>query len=52
MSNLLTKFPSRLTGVTHSIAKNCEHVYVASFEDGSSHQIRRGARRYVSVAQC
>jgi hypothetical protein len=52
MSNLLTKFPSRLTAVTHSIAKNGDHVYTAAFEDGSKHVIRRSGRLYRSVAQC
>jgi hypothetical protein len=52
MSNLLTRFVSRLTQVTHSIAKNGDHVYTAAFEDGGSHVIRRSGRVYLSVAQC
>jgi hypothetical protein len=52
MSNLLTKFPSRLTQVIHTIAKNGTHIYTASFEDGSTHVIRTSGRVYASVSQC
>jgi hypothetical protein len=52
MSNLLTKFPSRLLQVTHAVAKNGTHIYTAAFEDGSTHVIRTSGRVYASVAQC
>jgi len=52
MSNFKTLFPSKLTAVAHTVAKNGDHVYTASFEDGTTGVIRRGGRLYVSVAQC
>jgi len=51
MSNFKTLFPSKLTAVAHTVAKNGDHVYTASFEDGTTGVIRRGGRLYVSVAQ-
>jgi len=51
MSNLKSDFPVRLSGMSHTTAKNGDHVYTASFEDGTSAVVRRGGRTYVSVAQ-
>jgi hypothetical protein len=51
MSNLKTKFTSKLVKVIAKEYPRTGTRYIGIFEDGSSHQIRKSDKRFVSVTQ-